>query len=160
MFRIISATFPVVLHGPASRVIVIVVNHRRLAILSLYSKLLSLSGNFLELMLISTLVESWYSKSFRTLRFILNPITKNIIVYIYTLTVSFCHNSSICLDTQYTSNWDRNKANFTSVRYFTPNYRSSQSKRRNFTYIFIYMYVNWLPEWTIHEKSFAFTRMW
>ena len=62
-----------------------------------------------------------------------------IYIVIYKLSFSLYHNSSVLLDTQDASSWDRNPGDFTSVGYLTHSYRHSQQKRRNFcTYILTY----------------------
>ena len=52
-------------------------------------------------------------------------------------------------------NWDWNSADFTDI--LPQSYRTSQRKRRNFAYIFIYIYAYQLPEFSVNQKSFTFT---
>ena len=93
------------------------------------------------------------------------PFLIYIYIYIYIIihrqTVLLYHTTSVCLDMQDVSSWDRNPADFMSIGYLTPKLSSLPAQAKEFySYILIYLYAYQRLECTIQVKSFEFTHMW
>ena len=75
-------------------------------------------------------------------------------------TVSLYHNTSVRLDHRNGSRKDRNPADFQSIGYLPHKLSSFSVTHRNSLGVYSHIRYRRLSEYSIHEKSFIFTRMW